>query len=66
MSLRLEQGERTMLLGKLSKATKAVGAFALMEARETKEAAKEVYWFVRRHDWIRTAKIVFRRKYWSK
>lgn len=35
------------------------------EAKEGKAAVLEVYRFTRRHDWIRTAKIVFRRKYWG-
>lgn len=54
-----------MILNKLSKGTNAVKDFIVLEAKEGKQAVKEVYWFVRKHDWIKTAKIVFRRKYWS-
>lgn len=55
-----------MLLGLLNKAAKSTISWTKAEAIEGKTAAIEVFWFVRRHDWIRTAKIVFRRKYWGK
>lgn len=55
-----------MLLGLLNKATKSTISWTKAEAIEGKTAAIEVFWFVRRHDWIKTAKIVFRRKYWGK
>lgn len=44
----------------------AVKRVVVYEAKELKDATVEIYRFARRHNWLKTLRIVFRRKYWSK
>lgn len=53
------------MVASVRRAAQASRRWLVEEGVEMKAAAKEAWVFTRTHNWLKTAKAVFQRKYWG-